>query len=124
MRLILAMILSVLAALALSGALAAGPTYAPRLAETPDATVSGAPVQDDDEFGPCSHAAGQCGHDRCEAGNCACSICGGAGIAIYSTSNFDPLFASAGAWATAMPEDSLRDGLTVRPITGPPRAFA
>jgi hypothetical protein len=123
MRLILA-ILTVLVALALSGVLAAGPTYAPRVAETPDATVSAWPVQGDDEFGPCSHAAGQCGHDRCEAGKCACSICGGAGIAIYSTSNLNLLFALAGAWVTAMPEDSLRDGLTVRPITGPPRVFA
>lgn len=124
MRLILAMILTVLAALALSGALAGDPTYAPRVAETRDATAVVSPVQSDDDSGPCSHATGQCGHDRCEAGKCACSICGGAGIAIYSTSNLNPLLALLGAWAIAMPGDSLRDGLTVRPITGPPRVFA
>ena len=124
MRLILAIVLSMLAALALTGAVAANPTYAPRVTESRDATAAASLVQSDYEPDLCSHATGQCGHARCEAGKCACSICTGAGIAVCSASNLNPLFALVFVWVTAMPEDSLRDGLTIRPITGPPRVFA
>jgi hypothetical protein len=119
MRLILVMLLGVFGVLALKGAPATGVDYAP--SSSAFAVVSSGHISD--VIGGCCNDNGKCRHDRCEGDACACSSCPGAGAAI----DFAPVSVLgrqiAAAYSMPVQTELFHDGLTVCPITGPPRLF-
>ena len=120
----LAMLIGVLAMLALNSAVARAAAYAPIPAPAYEVAAVAFPGDLNGAIGHCSDAKGQCSRDRCESGKCDCAICAGAGGAIDLARDFVLPLAVTHAAPMMIPGESLPDGVTVRPITGPPRLWA
>jgi len=116
MRLFVAMFVAVFAILAVNAAFARGAIFAPCPGH--EHLVAMASPND------CDDAMGQCSHDRCQGGKCVCPSCAAAGVLILPAPDFGVRQAATGASCVAIPTGSLLDGITVRPITGPPRLSA
>jgi hypothetical protein len=115
MRLLVAICVAVFAILAVKAAFASGAIFAPCPGQKH--VVITASLND------CDDAMGQCSHDRCKGGKCVCPYCAAAGASILPAPGFI-LHQTTGASLVAIPTGSLRDGITVRPVTGPPRLTA
>ena len=116
MRLFVAIFVAAFAMLAVNAAFARGAVFAPRPAD--EHVVAMASPND------CDDATGRCIHDRCQSGKCVCPSCAAASASILPAPDFLLRQAGSGASNVAIPTGSLRDGITVRPVTGPPRLSA
>jgi hypothetical protein len=119
MRLILVMLLGALAVLALNGATAIGVPYGP----SSSAFAGMSSGHFDEAIGDCWGDHGPCSHDRCEGGPCACPDCAGSGAAIQVALDFILGLPGVGAYSIIISTELFHHGVTVRPITGPPRLF-
>jgi hypothetical protein len=124
MRLMLAMLTGVIAMLALSSAVARAAAYASIPAQAHEVVAIASSGDLNGAIGHCSDAKGQCSRDRCDRGKCDCALCAGAGTAIYLAPDFALRLAVAHAAPLMIPGESLPGGVTVRPITRPPRLSA
>jgi hypothetical protein len=113
MRLFVAMFVAAFAMLVVNAAFARGAVFAPCPGH--EHVVAMASPND------CDDATGRCSHDRCQGGKCVCLSCAAASASILPAPDFLLRRAGTGASYVAIPTDSLRDGITIRPVTGPPK---
>ncbi len=113
MRLFVAMFVAVFAILAVNAAFATGAIFAPCPGH--EHLVAMASPND------CDDATGRCSHDRCPGGKCVCPSCAAASASILPAPVFLLRQVATGASCVAIPTDSLRDGITIGPVTGPPK---
>jgi hypothetical protein len=118
MRLILVILLGVSGMLALS-------VIAPGVSSAPSSSAFAimSPGDFDEATGDCCGNYGPCSHDRCEGGACVCPACAGAAAAIQGPPDFILGLPAAGTYSRPIPTEPFHHGVTVRPITGPPRLF-
>src|SRR5208337_3064341 len=65
-----------------------------------------------------------CDHHHCKEGKCLCPCCGAVGSATFVAPLMSLDLAPERTAAIALPRNQVRAGITIRPVTGPPKLSA